>query len=83
MINKMAQNCGFGLARNYEKYKMDTGFKYDGLQLYYSFMCVCVCVFRNCHIRELNLAGLNDSVLQEYIPKVYHTILNAENVSLY
>jgi hydroxymethylglutaryl-CoA reductase len=59
MINKMAQDAGFALARLHDSHKMDNG-------------------FRNCHIREVNLAAMDDEILRNLTPKIYHTLLNTQ-----
>jgi len=56
MINDMAQGCRLTLAKIYEMYKMDTGFRY-------------------CHIREVELARLDNPIIKSFMPRIYHTVI--------
>ena len=76
VINKMAVSCGFKLGNIHEEHKTKTGFKYLIITIIIkNTFC------RYCHIREVSLAFLKDSVLRKFSPKVYHTILDTRKVN--
>ena len=81
MANKMAQACGLSLAVLYEKYKLNTDFRYEVdtymyviLGLFLAFHC------RFCSQRELELCRLSNPVLKQFSPAVYHTIMDPRKV---
>jgi hydroxymethylglutaryl-CoA reductase (NADPH) len=62
MVNKMAQACGLSLAIQYEKFKMNTDFRF-------------------CSRREVELCRLDNPVLRQFMPTVYHTLMDESKVS--